>query len=317
MSPLQKLVNSIVDVLANYYHTQPIKHKNSDYTYEKMINLDYPKLLNTLDTLIAEATQGSSSRGPLLEYFKFVFQKLKPIVDNNAPLNQKEINLVKDILVALIADSNFLMDYPDNAVHNILYNEKTVGMYGLKGRLRSTTAGQAISACFLAPFNLQGMKDPVNIKKEMDKLIEKHQVPLQFKQLQADIANLENHTKELQEIQAELTNSVESLNKRNDDLTEKYELSLTEKEQLTLEKQQLLEENKKLVIEKQQLLEENEKLQHENSERCHTTKNASSRISLPKEYVASGKSGNWSSFYKERKDLPSGFGLSAFHNIQN
>ena len=195
MSRLQRLVHSLIQVLVDYNEAKT----RSPKVMEQYLKMSHEELMGALDHMIIEATT-NSSRGSLLKYFRFVINELKPLIDKIEPLEEKEEDLIKDNLVAIMANCMNLLDLSQSNSITVFFDDRTAELYGFRrslyfGATAPCESGQVIEKVLLKPFGFSGKESPEKIRAVISLMIDEHKeglLPVQQMAKQIKVLTSEN-----------------------------------------------------------------------------------------------------------------------------
>ena len=248
MSKLQEFVGKIVQIIVSYNQTQTSK----TYPPEIFTNKSPPELNQFLQEIITEATRGYETRKPLLEYFLFVVNTIKPLTDQKKSLSQQEQQTISDTLPAFLNTLKILLETSHSQYISVKYNKTIVQVPGfIRGALKVYSlcnTGQIISR------ELAESISQTPFENYFKKLILEHQLPLlEIEHLGKVISDETNEKELMQEQIKNLRNQSElqqteiaNLKNENLGLTTKIKLVLDHAESKEKQPRPEVEENKQL-----------------------------------------------------------------------
>lgn len=228
MSRLQNLVNSLINVIVDYYSSQTYKKLSLD----NLLKLSHTDLEKELKDIIDASIKGKGydRRRPLLEYFLYEITSLKPLVDNPEPLGEIKAQYVHNNLVKLIEITRKLLGMQKNINISVKYNHKTVELMGSK----SCQSGRSLKL-WLTDYNIFP-KDDFDSKSFITTIISEHQALLAQPILIRMVKESEEEKAILQEQNKDLHAKIERL--------EQEKALLQEENTVLKEKSSLLEDSR-------------------------------------------------------------------------
>ncbi|WED43832.1 hypothetical protein [Legionella cardiaca] len=272
MSRLQRVVDSLCQIILAYGETQGVKK----FSLDEVLKKPHQELKECLQSTINSSTQGWSARGNLLDYLLFEIDVLRPLTARNAPLNSDELLIVESHLTKLIITLHTLLKTSQSVVYSIKYNGKQEDLKGLvRGMSKAwsyTNAGQVIRENFIEPLFKEFKEETA--ADFIAHLIKKHQMELENvslkkeiiqitevnKQLESTVKQLEEGNHALEAEKSKFSTEVEKLSTENFELQQQIKLLEAEKQKAS----DAGEENIALKDEKSKLSSEVEKLSTEN-----------------------------------------------------
>jgi hypothetical protein len=268
MSRLKKLVNTLGDVIIQYYQIQ---------TTPEVIDKPHHHSHDFYQEIITKATKVYDGRRGFMTYLLYVMDTIAPYIDKRRPLSNEEQKLITDIITALVIDTKQLLNSHKSSKNTISYANQTETMGGfLLGVLRGyqhCQTGQIITKELIEPFGFA--TENSYIEYTVKELINEHQekykeiadVENKLRLEEAKSAALEEVLTSAQSENAALRKEIESLRQSNLFLKEET-TSMTST--LELNQQILIGEKKKTA---EQALEIT-RLQLVNNELINSVKSA-------------------------------------------
>ena len=251
MSKLQAFVSKIVQIIVSYNQTQT----SINYPPESYINKSLPELNQFLHEIITEATRGYETRKPLLEYFLFVVNTIKPLTDQKKSLSESEQQTISDTLPVFLNTLKKLLETSHSQYISVKYNKTIVQVPGfIRGALKAYSlcnTGQIISR------ELAESITQTPFENYFKKLILEHQLPLLEIERLGKVISDENTEKDLMQGQIKKLATqneqqrleIANLNTRNLELTNKLKLVIADAELKEKQPRPEVDENKQLRLE--------------------------------------------------------------------
>lgn len=288
MSRLQDFIIKLGHVVIEY-----AKNQSPELTYvEDILTKPHQVLITELNTLIDKGLK-SETRYSCLNYFIYVLDQLKPLIDKTSPLNNAEALLIQDILNKFLLTVFELLDITKTTEVTLKYNNI------------ETTAARFVSTSWLGEkvpslmgtivtnhlVNKISAKTKKEVKSYVKKMINEHQTLLSVPFLKEKITKLQIELKTNQDnfsLLIEKVNELEDANhvlmeemeqiseldnrtiQSKDDIIAQLEHDLLTKENLLIQSQKDIEN----LTNRQHTLEETiVNLREENSQLIHSRMN--------------------------------------------
>ncbi|OGV43457.1 MAG: hypothetical protein A3F46_00985 [Legionellales bacterium RIFCSPHIGHO2_12_FULL_42_9] len=204
MAALQKLINSLVEVIVGYYDIKS-GGNTIDKFIEKLHPIDKlhplanllkmtPENLNaTLAKTIEETATIKETRVNFLNYLANIIKDVKPLVDQKEPLSDEELCFVKKTLIDLITHCQQLSPLSHSDLYHFEYNGQKIAAFGFETgyiRVSPCTTGDLIRRLFPVPgFTLTSTQYPMSeIKEFVETMVTDHQDYLLSGQENAELA---------------------------------------------------------------------------------------------------------------------------------
>ncbi|KTC84150.1 hypothetical protein [Legionella brunensis] len=243
MSRLQNVILSLCEVIISYSESQ--SKTNKTYSREELLKKSHLDFMESLQTIINEGTTIYVTRVSLLNYFHFEINRLKPLLEQNAPLSQEDTLIMQQHLQALILNVNKLLNTSQSSTVTINYRKKSEDIPGfIRGMAKGWTlcnSGQIIQDGFIAPLGLLEYSEKT-VANFIDCLIKEHQLevgmPLLSREngeLKKEISTLKENNESLTEANLKLENDKQRMSEEIESL--KLDTSTLKEEKGKLEKQ--------------------------------------------------------------------------------
>lgn len=253
MSRLQNLINSLIEVIVDYYETQTQK----DYSLEALLKMPNEELMSTLQTLINDATKVYKTRSNLLNYFFYEISTLKPVVDAPEPLNEIDCMAIHERLFKLITNIKTLLETSQSSTISVSYDNKSKDIYGfIRGAMGYWTlcnSGQLIQDKFINVLNLPVDNSVKTLNGFIVTMIDEHQTALQLPLLTKENKQLKEENTALREVSTQTQEQVSELQKKIQDLQEQKNILENQLQSLKNEQEKMSDELERLRIENSSL----------------------------------------------------------------
>ncbi|QRN04282.1 hypothetical protein GH742_10555 [Legionella sp. MW5194] len=254
MSRLQELINTVAQIIINYY--EETQSQNIDIQLELLYAKPHDEFMSELNKIIDKATsKGYHDRLSLLQYARQVVNDLRPLVEKGTPLSPEEELLVKNTLKSFVADCGLLLKTDQGKKLSILYGNDTWEMKGcirgVMGRYNYAVSGTVLNDLLFSSskskFQFPLFPSPIQDKTTLGEIesmitifINQHQNPLKkHAELKKENERLKKQCEEL-----------ESSSKKAEESAARYDLLLKNHQSLEkkLEQQEIASQQREAEL---------------------------------------------------------------------